>query len=233
MTNTTTTTNAATIATDAAVAKTLDSACKDATSADRKARDAAAAAVKAAGTAHGLARGVLNNAILAAYGPHLGVKSVRDSFSAALVLLIADVPVTIAADSIAENKAGNLTFKSPAVLGKDERAGEEQITRTLSAADTVAKVSTNVLKAAATVARAALGTAKPAESKGGRPGKVTVTKGTRAPFADELVAQLADTAGFLRLQDMLRPHGYMLTAIEQPAAPAVSAETPKAKGKGK
>lgn len=195
----------------AAVAVVLDDACKEAASADRKAREAAVAAVKAAGAPVGEA-GVHVAAILAAYAPHLANKTVKDSFSAAVAVLVSARPVIVCGTEIGERKGGALTVKAPEILAADEVAPDGKITRTLEPSAAVANLACDVLRRAAASARETMGYGRKAAG-GGRPAKA---QGVRAPFAEELAAQLGNAAGFLHLQAMLKPLGYTLVALEAP-----------------
>lgn len=224
--NATTKSAAPAITTDAATIKLLDQACVNAGKAEEGARKAAALAVTSAGTAHGLSRGQLSNAIVSAYSAHLGKKSVRDEFSASVAILCANVSVTVAGTEVGEKPNGGLTFKAPQIIAADEASPDGTISKTLTPADAVAKLTTNVLKQAAASARAEMGTAKTG-AKGGRP--PASVSGTRASFNDELRALCATPEGMMNLQAMLKPAGFMLVAIET----EVSAETSKGKAKAK
>ena len=236
------------IVANAEVNKLLDLACGHAASADQKARDAAKLAFTSAGTAHGLSRGQLVNSLVATYNSHLNHKNVRDSFSAALAILAANVPVVVIGSDIApSDKTGRLIVKAPEIAPAGTVAGDGKVARTLTAADQVDKLSADLLKRAATTAREELGTAKKG-NPGGRPATVTVTQGTRAPFSEELAALIGNAEGREILAKSLRPilesadgmmnfgrmmHalGYVVTRIAAADGPTEPAPAKPAKGK--
>lgn len=235
----TTTTTTPAIVADVAVNKLLDNACAHAASADENARTAAKKAYEMAGKAHGLSRGQLVNALVAAYSAHLLHKNVRDSFSAALAILAANVPVTVIATEIGEKAGGKLTAKAPEIAEAGTKPGDGKVAKTLTPEDQIGKLSADMMKKAAASARETLGIAKKGENKGGRPAVVTVTQGARAPFAEEVQALVASPEGrdifakalrpvlehadgFANFARMLHALGYTVSAIpaaQEPKAP--------------
>lgn len=130
--------------------------------------------------------------ILALYKTSLTHKAVKESFSAALAILIADKPVRIAASAKTEKATGQVTFTAPEALPpvavKHEILPEGKAVTEMSPTDALAKLTTGVMKQAATAAREALGVAR--AKGGGR--KASQPEGRRAPFYDELGVALRD-----------------------------------------
>lgn len=149
--------------------------------------------------------------ILSLYMADLTHKAVKESFSAALAILVADKPVRIAASEKSENMAtGKLGFKAPEALSpvppKGEVLPEGKGVTELSADDAVSKLTTNVLKQAATAAREALGVGR---AKGAGP--VKATKAERAPFMAEFAAAWADDALRMQIIRMIEIAGWQVT----------------------
>ena len=151
--------------------------------------------------------------ILSLYMADLTHKAVKESFSAALAILVADKPVRIAASEKTEKANGALGFKAPEALTPVAEKGEvppaDKAITELSAEDAVGKLTTNVLKQAATAAREALGVGR---AKGA--GAVKATKTERAPFMQEFACAWHDDALRMQLIRMIEIGGYKVTRIE-------------------
>lgn len=143
--------------------------------------------------------------ILALYSGSLTHKAVKESFSAALVVLVADKPVRIAATEKAEKATGAIRFTAPEALSpvaaKGEILPEGKVVTELSAGDAVSKLAVGVLKQAATAAREALGVGR---AKGAGPKKAEVA---RASFFDEFAAAWKDDALRMTLCRMIEIDG--------------------------
>jgi hypothetical protein len=160
--------------------------------------------------------------ILALYMADLTHKAVKESFSAALAILVADKPVRIAASEKSENMAtGKLGFKTPEALPpiapKGEILPEGKGVTELSADDAVAKLTTNVLKQAATAAREALGVNR---AKGGGRTAAKESKEARAPFMAEFAAAWNDDALRMQIIHMIEIGGYKVVRVDPKAKPA-------------
>lgn len=182
------TTTVAPVIANAAVVTTLRAANESAKTADKLAREAAVAA-NAADYLDEANCGIRLDSILTLYIGELTHKNVKDSFSAALAILVADKPVRVEASAKTENANGTLTFKAPEVLEPtgNEAPTEGKAITTLEAGDAVRKLAADVMKKAATTARQAIGRGR---SEGG--GRKSTKAPERAPFMDELVAVLRD-----------------------------------------
>lgn len=209
---------AAAVATPAVTLK-LAAAVESATTADQFAREAATLANESdfpnAAPVDRLEK------ILALYAGSLTHKAVKESFSAALVVLVADKPVRIAASEKAEKASGSLRFTAPEALSpvaaKGEILPEGKAVTELSGADAVAKLAVGVLKQAATAAREALGVGR---AKGAGPKKVDVA---RAGFFDEFAAAWKDDALRMTLCRMIEIDG-RFHVVAGPAPKAKKAE---------
>ena len=196
MVKTTTTTTIASAATtvvaSAAVIAKIEAANVSAKTADTLAREAATMA-DATDYVDMVDLGARLDAILALYMPALSHKAVKESFSAALAILVADKPVRIEATAKTESANGKLTFKAPEVLApvadKNEIATPDKSVTTLEPGEAVLKLAADTMKAAATAARATIGRAR---APGG--GRKVAKPAERAAFVDELVAHLRDKA---------------------------------------
>jgi hypothetical protein len=174
-----------------AVVQELTNANASAVSADKTARNAATLA-NASDLLDEADCGKRLDGILALYMPNLTHKAVRESFSAALAILIADKPVRMASTAVTTKADGTVSFASSEALApvadKNEILPEGKTVTELSAEDSVAKLQVGALKQAATAAREVIGRARAAG--GGR----KATKAERAPFFDEMAAVLQDKA---------------------------------------
>lgn len=183
------------VAANAAVVAKIESANASAKTADTLAREAATLA----DTTDYLDMVDLGNrldSILALYMPTLIHKTVKESFSAALAILVADKPVRIEASSVTTstvNGQEKVSFKAPEILtpvaDKNEIATPDKSITTMEPGDAVMKLAADTMKAAATAARNTIGRGR---AQGG--GRKVTKPNERAAFADELVAHLADKA---------------------------------------
>jgi len=182
---------AAAVANVAVVAK-INAANESAKSADAMAREAATLANESDHVDEADC-GKRLDLILALYMSVLTHKAVKESFSAALAILVADKPVRIEASAVTTAANGKMTFKSPEVLEPVAASGEvvdpEKSITELSAGDAVMKLAADTMKAAATVARKAVGRGR--ATGGGRP---STKPAVRAPFLDELAGFISDHA---------------------------------------
>lgn len=183
----------ATVATaNAAVTAKIESANTSAKTADTLAREAATLANESDYPNEADA-GKRLDAILALYMPVLTHKAVKESFSAALAILVADKPVRIEAAAKTEAANGKLTFKAPEVLtpvaDKNEILDADKTVTTLEPGDAVMRLAADTMKAAATSARAAIGRGR---ATGG--GRKSTKPTEREPFTVELAAHLSDKA---------------------------------------
>jgi hypothetical protein len=182
----------AVVVANVAVVSKIEGANASAKTADTLAREAATLA-DASDYLDMVDLGKRLDAILALYMSVLTHKAVKESFSAALAILVADKPVRIEASAKTEAANGKLTFKAPEVLApvaeKNEVATADKSITTLEPGDAVMRLAADTMKAAATAARNTIGRGR---AQGG--GRKTTKATERAPFADELVAHLADKA---------------------------------------
>ena len=177
---------------NAAVVAKIESANASAKTADTLAREAATLA-DTTDYLETVDLGARLDAILALYIPTLTHKAVKESFSAALAILVADKPVRIEASAKTEAANGKLTFKAPEVLApiadKNEIVDADKSITTLEPGEAVMKLAADTMKQAATAARSTIGRAR---ASGG--GRKTTKPTERAAFTDELVAHLSDKA---------------------------------------
>lgn len=176
----------AVVVANATVVASLRSANESAKTADKLAREAALAA-NGSDYLDEADCGVRLDSILALYMPELTHKNVKESFSAALAILVADKPVRIEASAKTENANGTVSFKAPEVLDPtgSEAAAEGKAITTLDAGDAVMKLAADVMKKAATSARQAIGRGR---AEGG--GRKSAKPAERAPFMDEFLSCL-------------------------------------------
>jgi hypothetical protein len=173
------------------VTEKINLANESAKSADATAREAATLANESDYTDEGDAGKRLDN-ILALYMSVLTHKAVKESFSAALAILVADKPVRIEATSSTVTPAtGKITFKAPEILSpvadKNEVLNPEKGVTELSAGDAVMKLAADTMKAAATAARESIGRGR---ATGG--GRKSTAPALRAPWFDELAGVIND-----------------------------------------
>ena len=188
----------------------LDQACIAATALHTKARQAAQLACTE--NFLDMAAGERAQKIITLYMPHLVEKTVKEAFSAAVTVLVADKDIRIASSAVttnAPNKAypqGQVTFKAPEILApvaeKGEILPEGKTLTTLSAEDAVSKLPIDQLKAAATSIRQLIGTAR---ASGG--GRKATTEGKRAPFMQEFAAAWKDAALKAQIVAIIRASG--------------------------
>ena len=173
------------------VTEKINLANESAKSADAMAREAATIANESDYTEEGDA-GKRLDSILALYMSVLTHKAVKESFSAALAILVADKPVRIEATSSTVTPAtGKITFKAPEILSpvadKNEVLNPEKGVTELSAGDAVMKLAADTMKAAATAARESIGRGR---ATGG--GRKSTAPALRAPWFDELAGVIND-----------------------------------------
>ncbi len=209
---------------ETAVVKLIESAVKHSTAADSTAREAAAKAIAAHDKGE-QSEAEAYAAIVARYASALSNnKHVKDVFSAAVSVLLRGREVTLVASAFAPQKGGKLSVKAPEVLAQDERApganaleNDGKEARTLSAADCVTKLSSDLLKKVAAVSRQEMGIG----GTGGRPQAKKETKPTagRLPINEEVAFILAspDSPAFLALTAAIAEAGYKLVRTEKKA----------------
>ena len=152
--------------------------------------------------------------ILKLYMPNLTTLAVRNLFSAALAILVADKAVTVVKATKAN---GDNVLSFPKGTAKEP-------TCELTPMEAVKTCPSELVKQLARPAREAIGIAR--ATGGGRKAEV---KATRAPFMDELAAAWKDTALRAEIESVLRAAGYEVVKIktirkqaEQAAAPTLS-----------
>jgi hypothetical protein len=177
--------------------------------------------------------------IIALYMPHLTEKSVKEAFSAAVSLLVADKDVRIASTSVEtvfptkDYPQGKTVFKNPEVLPpvaeKGEILPEKKSVTTMSAEDAVAKLPIDQLKAAATAVRQLIGTARAPGA-----GRKASTEGRRAPFMEEFAAAWKDAGLKAQLVAIIRASGEDVVPlkgerklVKQGAEPSIGAQLAK------
>lgn len=208
--NTKTTTAAVVVMNERAVALLRD-ATQHLVTADKAARDAAFIAYTE--WPEGRPNAETYKAIVSAYMPELGNKTLRNAFSAAVALLCDTTGVTIDASAKIEKANGALSFTAPEFVPHNAVQNPEKARTTLNCAEAVQKLDAKALLSAATVARENLGVGSKSENKGGRPAKEEPAK--RPCFADELSALLHTDAGRKALNELLGKAGYQLTPVER------------------
>lgn len=190
--------------------------------AEKSARDAAKLAV-AKFERGDMADPEAYRAILAKYhAPLAESKHVKDTFSAAVSLLLAGEVVRVAASAVTTGKNA-VSFTSPEMLAAGEVADPEKTTTEYTVEDVLAKFGSDNLKRAARVAREAIGVAG---AGGGRPEKAKAKpEGGRLPISEEVAFILASPGSptFKALAAAIEGAGFTLT----PNGKAPRSETAK------
>jgi hypothetical protein len=172
------------------VTEKINLANESAKTADATAREAATLANESDYTDEGDA-GKRLDSILALYMSVLTHKAVKESFSAALAILVADKPVRVESSAVTTSANGRMTFKAPEVLtpvaDKAEVLNPEKSVTELTAGDAVMKLAADTMKAAATAARESIGRGR---ATGG--GRKSTAPALRAPWFDELAGVIND-----------------------------------------
>jgi len=183
-------TTVTTVTANVLVTEKINAANDSAKTADAMAREAAALANESDYVDEGDA-GKRLDAILALYMSSLTHKAVKESFSAALAILVADKPVRIESSAVTTAANGRMTFKAPEVLApvadKAEVLDPEKTVTELAAGDAVMKLAAETMKAAATAARESIGRGR---ATGG--GRKSTKEAPRAPWFDELAGVIND-----------------------------------------
>lgn len=172
------------------VTEKINAANESAKTADAMAREAATLANESDYVDEGDA-GKRLDSILALYAGVLTHKAVKESFSAALAILVADKPVRVESSAVTTLANGRMTFKAPEILApvaeKNEVLNPEKTVTELAAGDAVMKLAADTMKAAATAARESIGRGR---ATGG--GRKSTKDAPRAPWFDELSGVIND-----------------------------------------
>lgn len=206
-------------AANAVVVQLLATATANANTADRKAREAAAAAWHSdAFTGQPAAQRV--ESLRQLYKSELSNDVVRNMFSAALAVLAYARPVLVVASKLADLSGGRVQTEGLEVLAagsaipKDSE-GRALPSRVFTNSDALDKLNKHQLIAAAKTAREELGTGRK-EGAGRKPGSTNKSAAPqRAPFFDEFSAMMRDAAGITTLRRHAELCGFRLVAEER------------------
>ena len=208
-----------------AVVDLINAANESAVTSDAHAREAAIKANETDFLTVGKAAERLDK-ILGLYASVLTHQAVKQSFSAALAILVADKPVRIQASEVGHKANGTVTFKSPEALSpvadKGEKIPEKKMVETLTPEQAISQLTVGVMKQAATMARESLGVAR---AKGAGPAKKANTN-ARAPFMMELAAAIKDDALRSQMVSMWRLAGYDVITLAKGSAPSTNKPEP-------